>query len=330
MTTSKTLVVVLCETRGAELTANSLERCVLKPLKADLAICVSSKSDLGPYSELASHVWVVEEPEDWASRFDSVFPSKRWRELAQLPKVDQSGLLGGSATPYLSGSGGIIMWFRHFLRACIEEKGLDSQYEWFAILRSDFYWEFEFPDVETLAHDKIHVLNGEKYGGVSDRFMLFPKSEFEKVINIYEDLFCRDSKAFTRMETFSILSFPPNPESYLRFQLERLGVWEKLVWMPYNGWTLREAQGGTRWSVGVWSRLLQVHVKYPEELKRSVVFRVVRSIPLPKKLRQKFQGLVSRNIEVVIRNSPGRLGLFPAIRWALGPKLSVRGRSQLN
>lgn len=312
---------MLCETRGAQVTAESLERCLLKPLGADLALCVSVGSELGPYDKLAKHRWFADEPEDWGIRFDGTSASSNWRTLAEKQKIHNSGLLGGSQSPLLVGSGGIIMWFRHFLRECLSEGGLLDELDWIAVVRSDYYWEFELPQVSTLDASKIYVLDGEKYGGVSDRFILFPKSRFYEILGIHEELFCPDSKSLLRMEAFIQATELPNPETYLRFQLEKFGLWDEVVWLPHNGWALRLPGQGTRWSFGSWSRALGVFVKYPDELKRSLFFRLLRGRGKHSRLNQGWAPWIVRIFEKINRFIPR--GVYFAIRRLIGPPLKL-------
>ena len=124
--------------------------------------------------------------------------------------------------------------------------------------------------------------------------MLFPKAEFGSVLGLYKELFCPDAISLARMQAFAQTSIEVNPESYLRFQLHRFDLWEKLVWMPYNGWALREMSGKTRWSLGKWSNALGVYVKYPNELKLALLFRILRSMPRSVSRREWASDILSR------------------------------------
>jgi hypothetical protein len=330
----KTLVVVLCETREGERTQASLERFVLKPLNADLALCVASEqAGHFAYEELQPIAWLHPEPDNWAEAFDELFPGSNWRELLNTDWARRAGegfhLLGGPREPRLSGSGGIIMWYRCQLARHLRTESMLDAYDWFAIIRSDFLWEVPLPPVNRLDPNSVYVLDGEAYGGVSDRFILFSREVAEEVLGLGEDLFCRDSVALARMKNFIDACHQlPNPESYLADQMHRRGIWNRLVRIPYPAWAIRSEGTATRWSRGRWEQRLGVSVKYRNELLAAVLNWLLRlhpeeildpSVTLGFRIRRR----LVRRIISMRRNSPFRrltTRVLVLVRaWVRGP-----------
>ena len=73
---SKTLVIVLSETRAHELTFDNFKKNVYDELNADLCICIGIKPDYdynNPYYKLAKYKFLYEEPYDFGDAFDYAY-----------------------------------------------------------------------------------------------------------------------------------------------------------------------------------------------------------------------------------------------------------------
>ena len=73
---SKTLVIVLSETRAHELTFNNFKENVIDRLDADLCICIGIKPDYNynnPYYQLAKYKFLYPEPEDYGDAFEYAY-----------------------------------------------------------------------------------------------------------------------------------------------------------------------------------------------------------------------------------------------------------------
>jgi len=73
---SKTLVIILSETRAYELTYNSFKQNVIDVLNADLCLCIGIKPDYNydnPFYNLAKYKFLYEEPDDYSVAFDEVY-----------------------------------------------------------------------------------------------------------------------------------------------------------------------------------------------------------------------------------------------------------------
>jgi hypothetical protein len=73
---SKTLVIILSETRASELTFNNFKKNVIDELNADLCLCIGIKSDYdynNPFYELAKYKFTYDEPDDYGDAFDYAY-----------------------------------------------------------------------------------------------------------------------------------------------------------------------------------------------------------------------------------------------------------------
>ena len=70
---SKTLVIVLSETRASELTFDNFKRNVIDELSADLCVCIGVKPDYdynNPFYNLAKYKFTYDEPDDFGDAFE--------------------------------------------------------------------------------------------------------------------------------------------------------------------------------------------------------------------------------------------------------------------
>jgi len=73
---SKTLVIILSETRAHELTFDNFKKNVIDELGADLCICIGARTDYdttNPYYKLAKHRFIYNEPDNYGSAFDYAY-----------------------------------------------------------------------------------------------------------------------------------------------------------------------------------------------------------------------------------------------------------------
>jgi hypothetical protein len=73
---SKTLVIVLSETRAHELAFDSFKQNVVDELNADLCVCIGVKPDYdydNPYYQLAKYKFLYEEPNDFGDAFEYAY-----------------------------------------------------------------------------------------------------------------------------------------------------------------------------------------------------------------------------------------------------------------
>ena len=73
---SKTLVIILSETRAHELTFNNFKKNVIDVLDADLCLCIGVKPDYdynNPFYKLAKYKFLYNEPDDFGDAFDYAY-----------------------------------------------------------------------------------------------------------------------------------------------------------------------------------------------------------------------------------------------------------------
>ena len=73
---SKTLVIILSETRAHELTFNNFKKNVIDVLDADLCLCIGVKPDYdynNPFYKLAKHKFLYNEPADFGDAFNYAY-----------------------------------------------------------------------------------------------------------------------------------------------------------------------------------------------------------------------------------------------------------------
>ena len=171
--------------------------------------------------------------------------------------------LGGSGIHQSMGSGLIIMYWREILRRELTKEILES-YEWFVITRSDFLWQIEHPNVNLLKKDKVYLLDGEKYEGISDRHIIFHRDNAEKVLAFASPIF---NDALGIKEKLILNSYTEmNPEKYLAFIAKEFGLSESFIFIPYLGYAIRHPETSTRWSLGVFDQSRNYFIKYPTEV----------------------------------------------------------------
>jgi hypothetical protein len=72
----KTLVIILSETRGSELTFDSFKKNVIDELNADLCVCIGVKPDYdysNPFYNLAKYKFTYDEPHDFGDAFEYAY-----------------------------------------------------------------------------------------------------------------------------------------------------------------------------------------------------------------------------------------------------------------
>lgn len=266
---SKTLCVILNEARAADATFESLGRFILSPLVASLAYCGAKESNWSnPYGDYLDYEWAISEPEDWQHFLADKCSGGLWASL-----IGDGPGFGASWSPEevsLWKSGLIGLWFRY--RACEEiiEKNLDTDFDWFCFLRSDFLWENAAPDVTHARKDKIYILQGEEYGGINDRFALVPRALLEQYRDIASRIFLDPAEDLIKAASRWKRTWGKfNPESYWLMMLQESGLESRVQRLPYLGYSIRLEGEKSRWSQGFLWPERGFYVKYPSELFRT-------------------------------------------------------------
>ena len=269
MTESSTLVVLIAQDRELDRNRENLVVNVLEPLKADLAICGSVTAASNDID--FAYLWAFEEPDDWAEEIRA--QGLTAEDLIDFQSLGPEFLAGVDSGP---GSAAIVYFWRHRLGQLIQPLLPQMNYDWFVITRSDMRWAAPFPPVDNLDPRRIYFLNGEHYGGVSDRFVLFPRSLAKEIFSLYSPLFDNPGATLAEIRRYrtqrgrKFRKF--NAEFYQKFVMDRAGLGPLIRYLPYIGFAIRSRETGTRWSEGTWDVRGEYFVKYPSERRQARIF----------------------------------------------------------
>jgi hypothetical protein len=267
----RTLVVVFGETRAAELTADSFFTNVLEELDADLALYVRDGEDRNPFYERATHLETYPEDGNWAAEFDRISGGSDWRCLLDLSPF----VLGGveDAEHPQIGSAAILCFYRRLLADWLQRAGLVDRYDWFVLTRSDFLWPLPHPPVAALSNRHLYTLDGEHYGGITDRHMVLPRRHVIAYLEAVDPLFTNPREvreAALRFREYQQAHFL-NMEQLLALLLKRAGLWSRIRYLPYVPFAVRTEDTPSKWSMGRFAEDLGYFVKYPAERTRSEI-----------------------------------------------------------
>lgn len=260
-----TLVVVLCQTRASHLTQASWQPNMLDCLGADLALCVSSdagEDESNMFYKRANYVWSEPEPKDWLDALDRVGQAlgtgRIWRRLLDVP----SHWMGPLQQP---GSGAILWYFRWRLFHHLQDLARNRRYDWIIVTRSDFVFSVPHIDPTSLNPNFFYVPDGERYGGITDRHIIATPAMLQTLLQSLQEIWIDPESLARSMAHRSDW----NPEKFLLHQIERKGLREKLSFVPYAMYSVRDDTVETRWSRGKYNGELNLFVKYRREFKAA-------------------------------------------------------------
>ncbi|CAF1289270.1 unnamed protein product [Adineta steineri] len=109
------LVITIGQIRGGEIAWKSLQKFLLQPFNAHLAIYVSNWQTRTLLHDMAHYIWTVPEYTDWGAVFEMIAKTchvnsniGKWRKYCKIP----GQFMGGVANCSHSGSAGILFAFR--------------------------------------------------------------------------------------------------------------------------------------------------------------------------------------------------------------------------
>lgn len=216
-----------------------------------------------PFYKAAKYIWQYPEPDDWGGGFDWIQQQEGsredWRQLLTIK--DQ--WLGGIKDPAEGhpGSGGILLFFRYFLKKNLKESGVLKQYDRFVITRSDYIHEIPHVPLRYLSKNYIWIPFGEDYGGYTDRQIITSATNVEAVLSIVDDIFQHPDQLFERMQDKAKW----NIERFIKHQFDHYGLSKNIRRSPCSMYTVRAKGGHTRWSEGRFNEELGYYVKYSGE-----------------------------------------------------------------
>lgn len=264
---NSTLVIVLAETRGHRLTYEGFEKNLLDVFSADLALCVAdnAREEPGnPFYRKARYVWRSPEWDDWGEGLERVVGTAhpRWRELLRIGDQWWGGVRGQPEHP---GSGGILIYFRAFLRQALLESGVLDRYDRLVITRSDFRHDIPHPPPGLLDRRYIWIPDGERYGGYTDRHVVVPAQLAPRLLSV-ADIITREPES-----VMADMAHDDewNLEKVLRHHYRACGLESRIRLFPYTMYSVREPGAHTRWKEGTWEPGVGAYIKYRSEYRRA-------------------------------------------------------------
>ena len=99
---SKTLVIILSETRASELTFDNFKQNVIDELEADLCVCIGVKANYdynNPFYQLAKYKFLYDEPDDYGDAFEYAYNILSQNKPKYECLHDVNGMWGKLQTP---------------------------------------------------------------------------------------------------------------------------------------------------------------------------------------------------------------------------------------
>ena len=252
----KTLVILVGSARGGEETWATIYKHLINPYSADLALLFGQNSDKSSsLYKKAKFIWEIEEYSDWWNYFKKYFSNR----LYKIYESNETEGLGGGINNF-RGSGAIIFAFRHFLKNNFKNELL--KYDRIILTRSDFYYIDDHP---ILKNDSFYIVEGERYGGVTDRHHIFPSSMLDDVLGINEYLDDKNNYQY-------LLSKKLNPERALFEYYNYNQLIKKIKFCKRVQYIVSKKNESKRWSYtkGYMFKSNTLLIKYQKEYYKAL------------------------------------------------------------
>eukprot|EP00927_Polykrikos_kofoidii_P075910 TRINITY_DN7245_c0_g1_i1.p1 TRINITY_DN7245_c0_g1~~TRINITY_DN7245_c0_g1_i1.p1 ORF type:complete len:375 (+),score=20.83 TRINITY_DN7245_c0_g1_i1:51-1175(+) len=204
LSSNSSLVIIMGNFRGGELSWKTLYENVLDPNSADLALIVGEPAKGKPAVDnsllkRAKYTWYFPEYEDWADAVDLI-NGTGWRNTTLrlfykkvIPRMDIEGIFGGmkheNKRGSVGGSGMIIFMIRWFLSQHLKEEHVLQKYETFVLTRADHYYHCPHMFTEfDLTNKNVWVPKGQEFGGVTDRHLVVSRENVLNAIDVYPSM----------------------------------------------------------------------------------------------------------------------------------------------
>jgi hypothetical protein len=191
LSSNRPLVCIIGTLRCLDVTALNLADCLIKPLNADLMICVSKISEKDekvaqyfPNCRLVK-VDIYDDSRDGYETLLDQYTEKygfenRWRDLLQI----KGNWLGGLENR--SGSGMHLNY--NYWKLLEQIQSMRSEgliYDRYIITRSDYLWLLQHPPLQKLNPKKVWIPLGEDYYGYNDRHAVCSNDNIEKYLSLF-------------------------------------------------------------------------------------------------------------------------------------------------
>ena len=253
---------------------------LLTPLNADLATYFTDISNNTLIQRMAKYNWTIPEYDDWSFALDDIAAScgcarADWVAAFCTSRLDHQWWLGG-ATPECKHQGpqaaGMLMVYRWLVQKKIVELGLDAAYDHFVLTRADQMYLCDHVPIAALDPATLHVVQGENYGGWTDRHVLGHRDVFLRGLSITFEMFCNPVEYGAHIERFMADGRATNGgdlniETLQKMMWDALGV--PVAPVPRAMFTVRAKGDPSKWSQGEAHASFAPYglkIKYPDEL----------------------------------------------------------------
>ena len=288
---TKTLVIVLSETRAHELTFNSFKQNVIDVLDADLCLCIGVKANYdyeNPFYKLAKYHFIYNEDDDPTfaksveysynetpkreyEKFNGGFVKrKHYTDFFNLKHhigTETDNKEPGKFVNFVT-STYIHLFFLWFLHKKMRETGLIQQYDRFLIVRSDYIYQLPYPKMHLLSDEYIWIPDAEDYNGLCDRSVVLSAKHFEYYVDILESFYSNSNRYYEIIES----QREWNMEKILQMHLDEHKLLGFVRRFPYISYAVRNINGPTRWSEGVFLEEHGYYIKYMSEYDKSLKY----------------------------------------------------------
>lgn len=258
---SKTLVILIGNARGGELTWNSMYKNLLLPYEADLALCFGKSNKRCSLHQKCKYFWEVPEYSDWTFYIKEKYNNFIFKTFL-LRSVIDSGTSGGILNFF--GSGAIIFSFRDIILN--QYKNILEKYDRIILTRSDFFY---FKSHPLLNVNNPWVIEGEEYGGISDRHQIFSPEHLNQFLGILE--YMDSEEGFESIKNLIL----PNPESILNLFYNHTGIIKKIKKIPRVQFVVATKEDESNWTS---QKILvpfcqNLYLKYPSEIENILLYK---------------------------------------------------------
>lgn len=256
----KTLVILNGNPRGGEKTWHSMYSNLLEPYGADLALCFGYNEDKTSslYSR-ANYIWEIPEYENWEDYYiEHLGDDQPWKKSFDRGKsIGFSGLYG------TEGSGAIYCVFLHYVYTY--KKDILKSYDRIIMTRADNFYVKNQP---ILSNEYFWLPSGEGYGGLNDRFHIFPSEDIDFTIGVVTHYI--NSESFFEDTDDSFINLEKTYKKYF----EKTGYIEKVRTFNRIQFLVKTNFDGTRWGYGKFNLPYNddLMVKYQDEFDETMRF----------------------------------------------------------
>nr|QFG75190.1 MAG: hypothetical protein [Megaviridae environmental sample] len=248
----KTLMIIPSETRGLDSIYKSLQKHVLNLSNSiDVGLFVSEESDISLIPNYTYHYTLPE----YKDHRQGLIHELNCLGI-DIPEI----LTDNKSLNNYQTSTIIHIYYRLFILRMLRKHKLINRYDFFMINRSDLMHTQDI-DVSALNHNKVYLPNGEHWGGLPDRFAIIPKKHVEHWLNIYDEMFFKDSSQMYGSPLPQ--GGHRGPEYMTKHNKEKHNI--SIKYIPYTFYCVRNPEDKTRWSSGVYVESIRLFVKYPTE-----------------------------------------------------------------